>query len=185
MDKPHLHSLDQKLLDIAKGEETKGLVQLTPEKMEDLADIVQQRINDEPDYYQKICDALTQEQRLAVTAWVMRHLCAHATEGGTYRYLIYGRLGFGPEAYLPLQLAGGLDISNEFDLSQKETYYVCDIKKPLEEVPCQILIKKSDAVDYIQSLDGFEKLPDWEAEREFRKRYGDGFVEIYLPIIKK
>jgi hypothetical protein len=33
-------------------------------------------------------------------------------EGGTYRYLIYDRLGFGPEAYTALYVNGGMDLSN-------------------------------------------------------------------------
>ena len=45
-------------------------------------------------------------------AWVMRHIRDHLREGGTFRYLIYGRMGFGPEAYIPLYEAGGMDISN-------------------------------------------------------------------------
>jgi hypothetical protein len=45
----------------------------------------------------------------------MRHIVEHAKSGGTYRYLIYTRLGFGPEAYVPL-CDDGLTISNEFNL---------------------------------------------------------------------
>ena len=55
------------------------------------------------------------DTKLAITAWVMKHIVEHATEGGSYRYLIYDRLGFGPDAYVPL-CEDGLTISNEFDL---------------------------------------------------------------------
>jgi hypothetical protein len=58
--------------------------------------------------------------KLAVTKWVMKHIVEHAKEGGSYRYLIYDRLGFGPEAYAPL-CSDGLTISNEFDLEQKDS----------------------------------------------------------------
>lgn len=61
---------------------------------------------------------LDDETRLAVTVWVFRHLVDHATEGGTFRYLIYDRLGFGPEAYIPL-CGDGMTISNEFDIAFK------------------------------------------------------------------
>ena len=57
--------------------------------------------------------------KLAVTAWVMKHIVDHAREGGSYRYLIYERLGFGLDAYAPL-CDNGLTISNEFDLNMKE-----------------------------------------------------------------
>jgi hypothetical protein len=33
-------------------------------------------------------------------------------EGGSFRYFIYERLGYGPEAYCTMQLAGVLDFSN-------------------------------------------------------------------------
>lgn len=65
--------------------------------------------------------------KLAVTRWVMRHIVEHAQEGGSYRYLIYDRLGFGPEAYAPL-CRDGLTISNEFDLNIMD-----EIKKVIRE----------------------------------------------------
>ena len=62
---------------------------------------------------------VSDEHKLAVTQWVFKHIVEHAQEGGSYRYLIYDRLGFGPEAYAPL-CSDGMTISNEFDLSLKE-----------------------------------------------------------------
>ena len=54
------------------------------------------------------------DMKLAVTRWVFKHIADHGKEGGSYRYLIYNRLGFGPDAYAPL-CSDGLFISNEFD----------------------------------------------------------------------
>lgn len=54
------------------------------------------------------------DTKLAVTAWVFKNIVDHAKEGGSYRYLIYNRLGFSLDAYMPLYEAGGMDISNEF-----------------------------------------------------------------------
>lgn len=65
----------------------------------------------------KNCDYKT---KLAVTAWVMEKILEHAKEGGSFRYLIYDRLGFDLDAYVPLYYAGGMDISNEFDISKNE-----------------------------------------------------------------
>lgn len=65
--------------------------------------------------------------KLAITRWVMKHIVEHAKEGGSYRYLIYDRLGFDPEAYAPL-CSDGLTISNEFDLNIME-----DIRKVVKE----------------------------------------------------
>lgn len=63
------------------------------------------------------CDYKT---KLAVTAWVMENIVKHAEEGGSFRYLIYTRLGFDLDAYVTLYEAGGMTISNEFDLNSKE-----------------------------------------------------------------
>jgi hypothetical protein len=56
--------------------------------------------------------------KIAVTRWAMKHIVDHAKEGGSYRYLIYDRMGFDVSAYAPL-CADGLTISNEFDLNMK------------------------------------------------------------------
>jgi hypothetical protein len=70
--------------------------------------------------------------KLAITAWVMKHIVDHAREGGSYRYLIYNRLGFSTDAYVPL-CDNGITISNEFDLNLKdnviEAYKSKDEKK--------------------------------------------------------
>lgn len=65
---------------------------------------------------EKIVRECDPDTRLAIVQWTMKHIVEHAKERGSYRYLIYQRLGFGPEAYVPL-LDYGLVISNEFDLS--------------------------------------------------------------------
>lgn len=82
------------------------------------------------------CDA---ETKLAVTRWVMKHIVAQASEGGSYRYLIYERLGFGPEAYVPL-CCDGLTISNEFDLNLKDDVIDClknnDIESAKKALGC-------------------------------------------------
>jgi hypothetical protein len=68
--------------------------------------------------YAKIADECDHETKIAVVKWAMKHIVDHAKEGGTYRYLIYDRLGFGPEAYAPL-CSDGMTISNEFDFTLK------------------------------------------------------------------
>jgi hypothetical protein len=67
---------------------------------------------------EKIWNSLDLETRLACAAHVIRKIVDHGKEGGTFRYLIYDRLGFGPEAYIPLYMAGGMHISNDFDLNE-------------------------------------------------------------------
>lgn len=67
----------------------------------------------------EMADKCPYEMKLAVTRWVMKHIVDHAREGGSYRYLIYDRLGFGPDAYVPL-CDDGLTISNEFDIENMD-----------------------------------------------------------------
>lgn len=46
-------------------------------------------------------------------AWVFRNLVDQLKEPGTFRYLVYDRMGFGPGAYGSLYDAGGMFITNE------------------------------------------------------------------------
>jgi hypothetical protein len=61
---------------------------------------------------QKAWDSLTYKQKLLVTHHIFNNLHDHMLEGGTFRYLIYDRLGFGMDAYGIL--IDGLVISNAF-----------------------------------------------------------------------
>lgn len=67
----------------------------------------------------KLAEECPTDLKIAVTRWAMRHIVEHAKEGGSYRYLIYQRMGFGPEAYAPL-CGDGITISNEFDIQQMD-----------------------------------------------------------------
>lgn len=55
------------------------------------------------------------ETRLIATKYIMNQIVEHAITGGTYRYLIYDRLGFRKDAYSIL-FPEGLVISNEFNI---------------------------------------------------------------------
>lgn len=65
----------------------------------------------------EIWNEMTYEQRLAATMVIFGKVCEHAREGGTYRYLIYNRLGFNQDAYIHLY-PEGMIISNEFVLDE-------------------------------------------------------------------
>jgi hypothetical protein len=80
------------------------------EDFKKIGDLMAER-EKELDNLAETCDY---DMKLAVTRWVMKHIAAHGAEGGSYRHLIYDRLGFGPDAYAPL-CSDGLFISNEFD----------------------------------------------------------------------
>ena len=72
------------------------------------------------DTLEDILKEVPYDHKLAVAQWVMKHIVEHAREGGSYRYLIYERLGFNADAYVPL-CDDGLTISNEFDLNRKQS----------------------------------------------------------------
>ncbi len=112
----NLHTGDRALLDAALS--GKG-VELTPALIAQIQKSITNRQDLIAVEYPRLVEECPYETKLAVTAWVFEHICMHAVSGGSFRYLIYERLGFGPDAYLPLYLAGGMTISNEFDLSQE------------------------------------------------------------------
>lgn len=68
----------------------------------------------------KIAAEMDYDTKLAIVAWVFRKICDHARDGGSFRYLIYDRLGFDLDAYAILYEAGGMEISNHFDLVDHE-----------------------------------------------------------------
>jgi hypothetical protein len=99
-------------------------------------------IEDRTEQLLKTADGCDYELKKAVTAWVFHHLLAHARDGGSYRGLIYERLGFGPETYA--DLFDGLALSNIFHdarsldavrtevarqqlTSLKDPLYLCDV----------------------------------------------------------
>ena len=76
--------------------------------------------DDVEEHLAKVADECPYELKLAVTAWVFKKIVEHGKEPGSFRYLIYDRMGFDMDAYVPLYLAGGMVISNEFDLTEKK-----------------------------------------------------------------
>lgn len=60
----------------------------------------------------KLIEACPYETKLAIATFVFSAIDKHMKEGGSFRYLIYDRLGFNADAYAPLFRAGGMDISN-------------------------------------------------------------------------
>ena len=82
---------------------------------------------------EEIVNKLDDETKIAVTRWVFKHVVNHAKDGGSYRYLIYDRLGFGMEAYVPL-CEDGMTISNDFDIANMDK-----IKQVVREHEIEVL----------------------------------------------
>jgi len=107
------------------------------------------------------------DMKLAVTKWVMKHIVEHAKEGGSYRYLIYDRLGFGPEAYAPL-CSDGMTISNEFDLNTVPDARAALAAKDYEELK-KVLSCCDEPGCYKQISCG------WPSENGYRSTCGDHY----------
>lgn len=93
----------------------------------------------------KLVENCPYDTKLAVTAWVIRNIVDHAKEGGSYRYLIYERLGFNFDAYVPLYEAGGMDITNNFDLGQIPA--IIDIVREHKFTPLKNMLNLCDEPD--------------------------------------
>src|SRR5882672_283904 len=94
-----------------------SIVEMTPELFKQIGESIDARKKEINTTFPKLVAECPYETRLAVTAQVFKAIVDHATEGGTFRHLIYNRLGFGPDSYIPLYEAGGLTIHNEFNLN--------------------------------------------------------------------
>lgn len=68
----------------------------------------------------RLADECPYMTRLAITAQVFEAIVAHGNEPGSFRHLIYDRLGFKGDAYQPLYEAGGMVITNNFELNGRE-----------------------------------------------------------------
>jgi hypothetical protein len=109
-----LHTTDKAVLHAARtGEDT---VELTSEILMAMSEAFAERMSQINAEFPTLVADCPYETRLAVAAWVFEAIVTHAREGGSFRTLIYERLGFAEDAYVPLFLAGGMDISNGFEL---------------------------------------------------------------------
>lgn len=70
--------------------------------------------------YEDLVERCDPETKLAVAAWTVSKIVEHGRNPGSFRHLIYDLMGFGPEAYVPMYHAGGMDITNEFDLNGRD-----------------------------------------------------------------
>ena len=74
--------------------------------------------------------------RLQHTEYVFKALLAHLYEGGTFRTLIYRRLGFKHDSYCDLYYAGGLAISNAlFEAGEEDKKHERELSN-ITALPC-------------------------------------------------
>ena len=70
---------------------------------------------------QDLVDRCDPDTKLAVAAWTISKVDEFGRDPGSFRHLIYTLMGFGPEAYAPIYLAGGMNVTNELDYSRSES----------------------------------------------------------------
>jgi hypothetical protein len=80
------------------------------------------------DTYDELVEKCDYDTKLAVAAWTVSKIHEHGQNPGSFRHLIYGLMGFGPDAYVPMYYAGGMEITNEFDYNLRS-----DLKTLLQE----------------------------------------------------
>lgn len=69
--------------------------------------------NDLKEKSEAFWNSLTEEQQLDAFCAVSRRIHqGEIVDKGTYRYVLYDVFGFGPEAYVPAQFSGYLEIHN-------------------------------------------------------------------------
>lgn len=92
----------------------------TPEEieaaMQELAEIserFQAAMKEDEEKQEKYWNSLSKEQQLDAFCAISRRIYdGELKQGGTYRYVLYNVFGFGPEAYVPAQMAGYMEIHN-------------------------------------------------------------------------
>jgi hypothetical protein len=96
----------------ATGED---VVPVTPTLLDDISASLKARFADIEERYPGLIAAAPVDRRLGATIICIRALFEHARDGGSFRYLIYERLGFGQDAYVPL-CGDGMELSNDLEI---------------------------------------------------------------------
>lgn len=95
-----------------------GVIELTPERIEAIGAAITTRQADIEARYPGLVAAAPINLRIDAAIACVRALFRHAREGGSYRFLIYERLEFGPDAYMPL-LDAGMALSNDLEIDPR------------------------------------------------------------------
>ena len=80
---------------------------------DELSELFNNAMNEIEQQHEEYWNSLTKEQQLAAFCAVARRIHqGELIDQGSYRHVLYGVFGWGPEAYAPAQLAGYLEIHN-------------------------------------------------------------------------
>jgi hypothetical protein len=121
----------------------------TEKAMQELSEIserFQAAMKVEEEHQEQYWNSLTKEQQLMVFCAISRRIFdGEIKQGGSYRYVLYDVFEFGPEAYVPAQCAGYLDIHNAIYTGKDEERLLkefAEFAKIDEELVSQYLQKK-------------------------------------------
>lgn len=111
---------DKSLMNAIQVADADGAIHvITKEEIDELQKGAEASLRAVNEHFPAMVKEMPYIARLAVACQVFKALCDHAREGGSFRHLIYNRLGFKNDAYLPLHQCGGTEISNHFKLPEK------------------------------------------------------------------
>jgi Mg2+ and Co2+ transporter CorA len=89
--------------------------------MEEISDAFNEAVKLMEEQQEAYWNSLTKEQQLDVFCAVARRIHkGDMIDKGSYRYVLYEVFDFGPEAYMPAQMAGYLDIHNAIFTADQE-----------------------------------------------------------------
>lgn len=112
----------------------------TLKALDELSELFNNAMNEIEQQHEEYWNSLTKEQQLAVFCAVARRIHqGELVDQGSYRHVLYGVFGWGPEAYAPAQLAGYLEIHNSI--------YAPDHDRRLLEEFCKKFDLRSSYVD--------------------------------------
>lgn len=92
-------------------------------------------------------DAHAEQVRLDATCKAFEAIATNLREPGTFRYLIYDRLGFEPKDYEPLYKAGGMEITNAAVEQEERT------EKATQQLRTENAGLRQAAIDHSYSLE--------------------------------
>ena len=103
------------------------------QELSDISDKFNQWIEEDQARYNEKWNALSKEDQLDYfCAIAQRIFDGEIKQKGTYRYVLYNVFGFGPEAYVPAQCAGYLEIHNCITTPDQEKRLLEEFAKSLD-----------------------------------------------------
>jgi hypothetical protein len=112
------------------------------------------------------------QTKLDIAAWVISKIDEHGADPRSFRSLIYGGLGFGPEAYVPLYEAGGMNITNELDYKRYDALIELVKVEKIDNVKLKTALGLCDEPGCFDAA-----TCGWPSGEEYRHTCGEHWVQ--------